>query len=432
VPSSKQTKPRAKAESPQLEVQREIIHRSVTATNLPDLMGHIARLTSEASDVPWVTLWLARGEGRELDVVSDFRRRSIGDAAALAEALEGLARNCFESDRAVRVSDVSSEKAFRGALKCGPVSCLFLPMRSHDIAVGVLGVARLGKKGDFSLEDEAFLKSVAEQSALATKNAWYQGIIRRSEERLREMELLLLQNERLAALGEMNARMSRELRNPLSAIGGLARRIARNLPPKNPNREPADLIVKEIQRLEGLLTEYLKMARLSRLRKVATDLNSVVRESLDLLRSQIHEAGILLEESYSPSLPELLLDVDKVRKVVINILTNAMESVEEGDTIHLETYLSEGKAWLEVANTGERIPGEVLDRLFYSFTKGKSGGTSLGMAVSQQIIKDHGGEIRVRSDDNWSVVFTLAFPIPMNREKRVKNRRSGRDRRRAA
>lgn len=419
-------------ESRLFEAQREMIHRTVTATNLPDLLTHITRLASEAVGAPWVTFWVGGEKHRGLEVVAEFHSMSLEDEAPLAEALDLLARSAYEEDRIKHLEDLTSEPGLEGPWSGVPIACLLLPLRAQDSVLGVLGVARAGAKSDFDSEEEAFLRSVAQQSALASKNAMYKGIISRSEERLRETELLLLQNERLAALGEMNARMAHELRNPLSAIGGLARRISRNLPRSSASRESADLIVREIQRLEALLSEYLDMARVSHPRRTATDLNVVVRETLELLKGQMQQSGVILEEAYTPSLPKLLLDADKVKQVVLNILKNSMESVEEGDTIHVETLLSEGRVCVEVANTGERMPGEILDRLFYSFTTGKSGGTGLGLAVSQQIVKEHGGEIHVRSDDAWSAVFTLAFPIPLNRERRAKNRRSGRDRRRAA
>lgn len=412
------------------EAHREIIHRTATATNLPDLLTHIARLTSEVVRAPWVTFWVGGESGRGLDVVAELRVGSLEDGAPLAEALETLARSSYDEERVKRLEDLTT--SFEGPWSGVPISCMLIPLKAQDSVLGVLGAVQTGREDAFLQDEEAFLRSVAEQSALATKNAWYKGIIRRSEDRLRETELLLLQNERLAALGEMNARMAHELRNPLSAIGGLARRIARNLPRSSASRESADLIVREVQRLEGLLTEYLDMVRSSQPRRTATDLNVVVRETLELVKPQLQQSGIILEEAYSPSLPKLLLDGDKVKQVVLNILKNAMETVEEGDTIHVETLLSDGRICVEVANTGERIPGEILDRLFYSFTTGKSGGTGLGLAISQQIVKEHGGEIHVRSDDAWSAVFTLAFPIPVNRERRAKNRRSGRDRRRAA
>jgi signal transduction histidine kinase len=144
------------------------------------------------------------------------------------------------------------------------------------------------------------------------------------------------------------------------------------------------------------------------------------------------EAGIIIEENYAPNLPKVLLDTEKIKQVLINVLKNARESTEEGDTIRLDTYMSEDRILIEIANTGERLAGEILDRLFVPFASGHSQGQGLGLAISQQIIKDHGGEILVRSDDTWSVIFTLAFPVALNRDRRARDRRSGRDRREAA
>jgi signal transduction histidine kinase len=242
-----------------------------------------------------------------------------------------------------------------------------------------------------------------------------------------------MQTEKLAALGEMSAKVAHEIRNPLSAVGGFARRIQRSLPEGDPNAEYAALIVKEIRRLEGILTEQLEFARLSQPRLANVDLGELTRETLLLIRDEAEHKGVQVLEELAKNLPLVLLDRDKVKQVLLNILNNALGAVTRGNRIQIRTQRVGGDLRVEIANDGEPLPGEMLDNLFVPFATTKAGGSGLGLAVAHQIVKEHGGEIQVRSGAPWSVIFTVSFPIRENQDRRILlDRRRSRDRRRAA
>ena len=154
--------------------------------------------------------------------------------------------------------------------------------------------------GVFREVDEQFLSILASQAAIAIKNAQLFEQVREAEKRLRETQSLLMQTEKLAALGEMSAKVAHEIRSPLSAVGGFARRIRRSLADDDPNAEHAALIVKEIRRLEEILTEQLEFARLSRPRLAMTNLAAVVRETLLLVREEAERKGVVILEEEAP------------------------------------------------------------------------------------------------------------------------------------
>ena len=227
--------------------------------------------------------------------------------------------------------------------------------------------------------------------------------------------------------------MAHEIRNPLSAVGGFARRIQRSLAEGDPNAEYAAVIVREIQRLEGILTEQLEFARLSRPRLAQVELGALVRETLQLVRDEAEAKGVQILEEHAKDLPQVLLDRDKVKQVLLNILNNALSAVTRGQRIQIRTERAGGDLRLEIANDGEPLPGEILESLFVPFATTKAGGSGLGLAVAYQIVKEHGGEIQVRSHAPWSVIFTVSFPIRENQDRRaLLERRRGRERRRAA
>ena len=319
-----------------------------------------------------------------------------------------------------------------------PRSLLLVPLVAFDRTVGVLGVGDREQSRDqesalFRGEDEQFLSVLAAQAAIALKNAQLFDQVREAEKRLRENQALLLQTEKLAALGEMSAKVAHEIRNPLSAVGGFARRIRRSLPPDDPNVEHTDLIIREIGRLEEILTEQLEFARLSRPRMEMTELPSLAQETLLLIREETERRGIRVTEEYQAGLPRVLLDRDKVKQVIINILKNALGAVTTGHQILVRVDRVASDVRMEIANDGEPMAGEILESLFVPFATTKAGGSGLGLAVAHQIVKEHGGEIHVRTGEPWSVSFTISFPIRENQDRRksVNERRTGRDRRRS-
>jgi signal transduction histidine kinase len=158
----------------------------------------------------------------------------------------------------------------------------------------------------------------------------------------------------------------------------------------------------------------------------------VVRETLLLVREDADRKGVEILEAYTPDLPPVLLDRDKVKQVVLNILQNALAAVSRGNRIQIRTGRQDEDLRLEIANDGEPLPGEILESLFVPFATARSGGSGLGLAVAHQIVKEHGGEIQVRTGEPWSVIFTVSFPVRENQDRRttIGDRRRGRDRRR--
>lgn len=202
----------------------------------------------------------------------------------------------------------------------------------------------------------------------------------------------------------------------------------------DPNRDYLDIIIKETERLERILNEQLQFAQLSKPRLQMEDINAVVEESLELLSEEAFGRKAKVLKKLSLDLPKLLLDYDKIKQVVINILQNALKFLPMGGKIRVETKKVGDSVHLIIANEGERIPGELMDRLFVPFFTSGKDGTGLGLAVAYQIVREHGGEIRVKSDKEWGTVFCVCLPVSTNqdRRRRAVDRRSRRSDRREA
>lgn len=416
---------------------QEVSRGILSATNLQDLLLLVSRVSSRVMEARWAVTWTVEGPDEALGVASFCGLE--GPSEGLWGPLQQLAETCVRTRRPVLRRDAAADGLLPALPSGEPRSLLLVPLVAFDRTIGVLGVGDREKSREldsavFRGQDEQFLSILGSQAAIAIKNAHLFGQVRETEKRLRETQGLLLQTEKLAAVGEMSAKVAHEIRNPLSAVGGFARRIQRSLPPGDPNAEHAGLIVQEIRRLEEILTEQLEFARLSRPRLEKIDLTSVVRETLILIREEAQQRGIAISEELATDLPALLLDRDKIKQVLLNILKNAQSAVSSGGRIHVQTERAGSDVRVEIANDGEPIPGEILESLFVPFATAKAGGTGLGLAVAHQIVREHGGEIQVRTGGPWAVSFSICFPIRENQDRRrtLVDRRVGRDRRRAA
>ncbi len=422
---------------------QEVSRGILSATNLEDLLALISRIASRVMQARWAVTWVSDGPDENLSIASHCGEEAVEEE--FRKAVQPLAERCSRARRPLRIVDAVAGGILpalapaEGTPEGEPRSILLVPLVAFDQILGVLAVGDREATADldggvFQDEDEQFMTILGAQAAVAIKNAHLFEQVRETEKRLRETQSLLMQTEKLAALGEMSAKVAHEIRNPLSGVGGFARRILRSLPENDPNAEYAGLIVREIQRLEGILTEQLEFARLSRPRLINLDLEEVVKETLQLVREEADKNGIHLIEEYGRGLPLVLLDRDKVKQVCLNILRNALGAVTRGNHIRIRTERVGGDVRVEIANDGEPLPGEILDSLFVPFATTKAGGSGLGLAVAHQIVKEHGGEIQVRTGAPWSVLFVVSFPIRENQDRRaaVVERRRSRDRRRAA
>jgi signal transduction histidine kinase len=141
-----------------------------------------------------------------------------------------------------------------------------------------------------------------------------------------------------------------------------------------------------------------------------------VQQTLQQIGEQLVKRRIRLVKKLSPDVPVLLLDAARVRDALANLLRNAIESVALGGRIKVESRRLGGHVVVEISHDGVREPGSALDQLFVPFTVGPGGRPNLGMA--ERIVREHGGEIRTRSEGEWSAVVAFALPIRENQDRR--------------
>ncbi len=226
-------------------------------------------------------------------------------------------------------------------------------------------------------------------------------------------ELKLLQqkvgmSEKMAALGEVAARVAHEIRNPLVSVGGFAKRLEKKL--DGNLKEYAGIIVKEVSRLESILREILGFVKEVRLAREQVNMNDVVEDIVRLMQSDISERGISLQKEYQP-VPDVFVDPDRTREAIVNIITNAMQALQGTGTITVKTYADGNDVVLEVRDTGKGIPAAEMNSIFNPFFTTKAAGTGLGLAITHKIIQEHNGRIEVESEVDHGTVFRVYIPI---------------------
>jgi two-component system, NtrC family, sensor kinase len=225
-------------------------------------------------------------------------------------------------------------------------------------------------------------------------------------------------NERLAAIGKMAAHVTHEIRNPLSSIGLNIELLEEELAGSGVNQEAKSLltaITREVQRLEHLSEEYLRVARLPQPRMEAEDVAGTVQALVDFARPEMDRAGLELELELGSELPPALFDEGQIRQALLNILRNAREAMTDGGKITVTVKAEGMSVVVSIDDRGSGIPEDVRSRIFDPFFSTKGEGTGLGLAITRQIVEAHGGTIACEPREGGGTSFRVALPIAPQR-----------------
>jgi phosphoserine phosphatase RsbU/P len=240
------------------------------------------------------------------------------------------------------------------------------------------------------------------------------GHFRDLRERKR-LEEELLHSERLAALGNMAAHISHEIKNPLIVIGGFARQILKDTgPDSQAHRKKLQIIVDEVKRLEDFLVEVGGYAKISEPHLQAGDFNALIQELGQRLGPSLQEAGVQLVLDLDADLPLIEFDPAHLRQAVLNIAKNGIEAMAGGGTLTISTRRRGEEVVVEVADTGSGVPAEALDKIFQPFFSTKDKGSGLGLAITQKIIEAHHGKIALESEPGQGTRVILTLRVPIN------------------
>jgi signal transduction histidine kinase len=237
------------------------------------------------------------------------------------------------------------------------------------------------------------------------------------DETLRQLRLAqedLVRSERLATTGRMTAQLAHEVNNPIHNIQSCLKTALGRLPEGTKGRDLIDVAYEEVNRLSRLSAQMLSLYRSSLVEEELkpTNINEIMGEVVTLARGEIQDRNIVLRTEIEPALPVVRGSRDKLKQVLLNLISNALDAMPNGGVLALLASRENGTVRLTVKDTGIGISRENINRIFDAFftTKGKVSGVGLGLSVSYGIVSQHRGSIEVQSAIGEGSTFTVVLP----------------------
>lgn len=309
---------------------------------------------------------------------------------------------------------------------------------------------------EISFPRERFIRLYAAPLEAETPSGAGVALILHDATEAREKTFEAIESERIQALTLLAASVAHEIGNPLNALhihlqlmereikkltqlggeweGRKPRGVRRAPPPGLTSAEVLEGAGKmanylhvakgEIGRLDYIVTQFLQAIRPSQAKLRHASLNEVVVETAELLRPEIESRGQTVEERLAPELPQAPLDPAQMKQVLVNLIRNAMQAMQRGGVLTIETGAAGEQVWVSVADTGGGIPHELLSRIFEPFYTTKKKGSGLGLMIVQRIVRAHGGHIELESRVGQGTTFKIWLPT-RERQTRLLEARSG-------
>lgn len=269
---------------------------------------------------------------------------------------------------------------------------------------------------------ERLLQAVEQQQQvidrlLAAERRFSAALEAKVEERTAELKAAqarLIQSEKLAVIGQLASSLAHELNNPLQAIqSGLGLLVSEARRGNTPQvLTDLDIIQSELERIQVLFRQMLDFYRPVSHECQPLDLNAICEAVQVLMRKRLQDAHIRLQLDLSSPLPLTCGDSNQIKQVLLNLLLNAAEAMPaQGGNITLSTASANGQVFMRVVDDGIGIAEELRARLFEPLFTTKTRGLGLGLPISQEIIRQHGGEVQAESDPGRGTIFTVRLPV---------------------
>ena len=216
--------------------------------------------------------------------------------------------------------------------------------------------------------------------------------------------------ERLNVIGEMAASIGHEVRNPITTVRGFLQHLSQK---KDLGKYTSyfDLMIEELDRANDIITEFLSLAKDKAMVFLPAGLNDIINEFIPVLQANalLNDCSIELKLT---EIPDVLLDKQSIRQLILNLTRNSIEAMPQGGRITISTYCQARKVVLMVADEGMGIPEELMDKLGTPFISSKDTGVGLGLAICYRIVQRHDATISVESDKGKGTTFTIGFNLP--------------------
>lgn len=229
-------------------------------------------------------------------------------------------------------------------------------------------------------------------------------------EKLTDIENQLLSSERLATLGELTANLAHEVRNPLGSIRGVAD-ILRDESKDKINQKFVDILLKEVQRLDQVVTNYLSYARPQSRTKELKAIRPIVDSVLALVGPELRRRQIRTHIQIQPPEVQLYCDEIQLRQAILNVILNAVAACKDGGEITTKIKRNDnGSVHIAISDNGHGLSESAVKHLFEPFFTTKPNGTGLGLAITKRIVEGHSGLISATGNESGGTTIIMEFP----------------------
>lgn len=378
---------------------------------IQDAYSAVVEAAADTAGGP-VSLWRYGDEGPELMACAGVRRGENEETGLLA-AMKESAAVAFETGHKHGVAKPNTAAPAAGAER--RFEALRVRSGSEDWGAIVFDAG-------IASGCEALLKAVSAAIGLVEERNSLNAQLLALRARTAAAERERTPDDRYATIGQLAFHAYREIDEILKAVvTDLGRRT-----PETGGKTPG--AVSELKRARAIVNDHLDLAKLEMPVLEMRDLNVIAQGAVSALEERIHSKGLRLMKRLAPGLPKLLLDEDKVAAAVRKVLAAAVGRSPVEGWLRVETAHEEQDVVLQVTWEEKGSPGGATDHMFLPFGALEGGG--MGLMVASQIIREHGGGVRVQHYESGSTALILDFPVGDNQDRRRKCRRSGLDRRR--
>lgn len=377
----------------------------------------IACAVSQLVEVDWTVVTLCQAEFESVLASS----LDMGDSPRVYALHGRLINTVMQNKCTLAVKDAIAQPEY-GKPAPGYRAYLGVPLQTatNEVIGTVCSFHRQPR--EFTLSEIQIVELFAERAATAIDhyhlyqqqcdfNQALEVEVQKRTEELRTAQVKLIEQERLAAIGEFSAMIVHEIRNPFTTVM-MGLKYFQKTVQTDSAQERLALAMDEASRLERLLNEILMYAKPHVLDQVELDINALMTELLVTLRAMPEAAERSIEFVPTTHPVTVLGDRDKLKQVFINLIRNACEAIPAGDKVQWNvTSLSADSVCICVQNGGEPIPPDTLPKLMQPFCSTRAGGTGLGLAITKRIIDAHGGDISIQSTPELGTIVRIKLPI---------------------
>ncbi|MDO7688645.1 MAG: ATP-binding protein [Pirellulales bacterium] len=406
----------------------DVMYRTALAAShtldIDDLLDRILHLVFDWVEADRGCIMLREEETGQL-ITKARRDREAGTKSSMTIS-RTILDYVLERHEGVLTSNAQGDDRFRSGqsvLRTGVHEAICVPMQGRYGQIGVLYVDTLTPLGEamasggqrFSDEHLKLMVAIGHQAALAVEDTTYYSA--------------MVQSERLAAVGQTIATLSHHIKNILQGIHGGSYLVEMGLD-KNDlgiTDKGWGIVRRNQHKISSLVMDMLSFSKDRKPEPIPSDIPALLADIVETVKQRAEDGGISVHCKTPDNFPVLLCDAEALSRAILNVVTNAIDAVEEqsNGTVDITTELDEKREVVQVRVTdnGPGIPAETLPDIFNLFvsTKGAKG-TGLGLTVSQKILREHGGDISVESSATHGTCFTLSFPLLFSEQTATGNR----------